>query len=152
MTDVPRREIKVGRLRLRFFVKRGIELTPTQPPPNAFAPIRVSTPEATAFDLIRYAPGIGGIGRSVEKLVPLLSLMRVPELKRVLDAESETSTAQRLGYSIEAAGKKALAKVIRDWLPSRLALVRLAPSKADPTPAPVIKHWGIINNVADFRL
>ena len=43
MTDTPRREISVGRLRIRFFVKRLIERTPMQQPPNAYAPLRVST-------------------------------------------------------------------------------------------------------------
>jgi hypothetical protein len=152
MTDVPRREIEVGRLRVKFFVKRGIEQTPTQASPNAFAPIRVSTPEATAFDLIRYASGIGGIGRAIETLVPLLSLMRVPELKEVLDTENETATTQRLGYFIEGAGKKALAKVIRDWLPSQLPLVPLAPSKGDQAPARVIRRWGIVSNAGHFGL
>jgi hypothetical protein len=150
VTDVPRRGIETGRLRVRFFVKRGIDRTPTQAPPNAFAPISVSTPEATAFDLIRYASGIGGIGRAVETLVPLLSLMRAPELKQVLNTENETATAQRLGYVFEMAGKKALAKVIHDWLPSQLALVPLAPSKAGQAAAPVIGHWRIVNNAGDF--
>jgi hypothetical protein len=152
MTDVPRREIEIGRLKVRFFVKRGIEQTPTQAPPNAFAPIRVSTPEATAFDLVRYASGIGGMGRAVETLVPLLSLMRLPELKQVLDTENETATAQRLGYIVETAGKKALAKAIRDWLPSQLALVPLAPLNSDEATAPVIGCWRIINNAGDLGL
>jgi hypothetical protein len=152
MTDVPRREIEVGRLRIRFFAKHGIKQTPTQAPPNAFAPIRVSTPEATAFDLVRYASRIGGIGRAVETLVPLLSLMRVREVKHLLNTENEAATAQRLGYLVEAAGKKALAKVIRHWLPPRLALVPLVPSKADYDLAPVIGRWGIVNNAGDFRL
>ena len=104
MTDGSRREIEVGRLRVRFFVKRGIEQTPTQPLANAFAPTRVSTPEATAFDLVRYASRIGGIGRAVETLTPLLPLMGGSELKRMLDAENEPATAQRLGYIIEPAG------------------------------------------------
>src|SRR5580704_1067169 len=95
MTDVPRREIEIGRLRVRFFVKRGIAKTPTQAPPNAFAPVKVSTPEATAFDLVRYAPGIGGTGRAVETLIPLLPLMRGPKLKQMLDRENQTATVQR---------------------------------------------------------
>ena len=91
MTDVPRREIEIGRLRLRFFVKRGIEKTATQAPPNAFAPIKVSTPENGA-DLPGHVSGTGGMGRAAETLVPLLPLIRVPELKRVLDMENETTT------------------------------------------------------------
>src|ERR1043166_3331978 len=86
MTDEPRREIVVGRLHIQFFVKRHIGRTPTQPLANAYAPLMVSTPEATAFDLIRYASRIGGIGRAVETLVPMLPMMRAAEMKRVLDA------------------------------------------------------------------
>jgi len=150
MTDVPRREIEIGRLRVRFFVKRELEKTATQGPPNAFAPIRVSTPEATVFDLVRYASGIGGMGRAVETLVPLLSLMRLPELKQVLDTENETATAQRLGYIVETAGRKALAKAIRDWLPSQLALVPFTPSKTDQASAQVSQRWRIIDNSGDL--
>jgi hypothetical protein len=152
MTDVPRREIEIGRLRVRFFVKRRIEKTPTQIPPNAFAPIRVSTPEATAFDLVRYASGIGGMGRAVETLAPLLPLMRVPELKQMLDRENETATAQRLGYVVEKAGNNALAKAIRDWLPSQMPLVPLTSSNADQAAAQVSQHWRIIDNAENLAL
>jgi hypothetical protein len=37
MTDSPRREITVGRLRIRCFVKRSLARTLTQPPANAYA-------------------------------------------------------------------------------------------------------------------
>ncbi len=152
MTDGPRREIEVGRIRVRFFVKRGIERTPTRPLANAFAPIRVSTPAATAFDLVRYAAQIGGIGRVVETLVPLLPLIHPPDLKRVLEAENEKATAQRLGYIIETAGKPELASVIHDWLPSQLALVPLVPSKADRATGSVVEPWRILNNAGELGL
>lgn len=150
MTDVPRREVEIGRLRVRFFVKRGIERTAIQAPPNAFAPIRVSTPEATAFDLVRYASGIGGMGRAAETLAPLLPLMRVSELQQMLDGENETATAQRLGYVVEKAGHKALAKTIRDWLPSQLSLVPLTPSNDDKALVQMNQRWRIIDNSGDL--
>ena len=112
----------------------------------------MSTPEATAFDLIRYASRIGGIGRAFETLIPLLALMGVTELKRMLEAENEPATAQRLGYIIETAGKKKLAEVIHDWLPTQLALVPLAPAKADPMTAPVIERWRVLNNSGELGL
>jgi hypothetical protein len=152
MTDLPRREIEVGRIRVRFFVKHSIEKTPTQPLANAFAPMRVSTPAATAFDLIRYAARLGGIGRAVETLLPLLALIRVPELRRVLEAEKETATAQRLGYVLDAAGKTELAKVVHDWLPSQLALVRVALAKADRATGPKIERWRLVNDAGDLGL
>jgi hypothetical protein len=152
MTDSPRRQITIGRLQVRFFVKRGIDRTPTQPLTNAYAPLRVSTPEATAFDLVRYASRTGGIGRAVETLSPLLPLMRVPDMKRVLEAENETSTAQRLGYIIERTGSAKLVEAIQDWLPSPLPLIPLVPTKANLTTAPVIARWRILNNSGESGL
>ncbi len=146
MTDSPRREIDVGRLRVRFFVKRKIKRTPTRPLANAFAPTWVSTPEATAFDLVRYASRIGGIGRVIETLTPLLALMRPPELKRMLEVENEPAIAQRLGYIIETAGNKRLAQVVHDRLPAHLALVPLASAKAGRATAPIVGRWRVLDN------
>jgi hypothetical protein len=94
--------------------------------------------------------GLGGSGAQLKLFAPLLSLMRVPELKQVLETENETATAQRLGYIVEKAGKKALAKAIRDWLPSQLSLVPLTPSKADQASAQMSQRWRIIDNSGDL--
>lgn len=150
VTDTPRREIQTGRIRVRFFVKRGVGRTPTQPLANAFAPLRVSTPSATAFDLIRYAARLGGIARAVETLVPLIPLMRVPDLNAVLKAEAELATAQRLGYILEIAGKPELADAVHAWLPDHLDLVPLASSKPAGTSGRVIERWRILNNSKDL--
>ncbi|HLX70966.1 MAG TPA: type IV toxin-antitoxin system AbiEi family antitoxin [Verrucomicrobiae bacterium] len=152
MTGEPRREITVGRIRVSFFVKREITKTPTQPMANAFAPLNVSTPEATVFDLIRYAQRIGGIGRAVETLSPLLSLIRVAELKRLLETENETSTAQRLGYVFEKLGKLRLAETVHAWLPSQLPLIPFAFAKRKPINAPIIQKWRVVNNAGESDL
>jgi hypothetical protein len=151
MTDVPRRPIKVGQLRVSFFVKRGIRNTPTQQLANAYAPTRVSTPAATGFDLIRYAARIGGIGRAVETLRPLLRPIRAAELRAVLEAENETATAQRLGYVVEKAGNAKLATVIDEWLPAKRALIPLVATTAGRPDAPVVRRWSIRDNSGEFE-
>ena len=151
MTDRPCRALKVGRIQVRFFVKRAIERTPTQQMERASAPLHISTPEATAFDLIRYATSIGGIGRAAETIVPLLPRMRVSKLKRVLAAENEPATAQRLGFVIEAAGSKKLAQVVHDWLPDKLATIRLSPSKDERKKIPFIERWQLLNNSGELK-
>jgi len=93
ITDRPRREVRVGRLRIVFYVKRRIQSASSQPQANAFAPLLISTPETTAFDLVRYAPRVGGIGGVAETLTSLLPLLRPGELRRVLEAEDEPTTA-----------------------------------------------------------
>ncbi len=152
MTDKPFRPIKVGRTQLRFYVKRGIERTPTQQPEGAVAPLFISTPEATAYDLIRYATSIGGIERASETIRPLLPLLRARELKRVLDAENEPGVAQRLGFVIEACGNKSLAKAVRDWLPDELTPVALVPGKGKRGNLPLVKRWQVLNNSSELKV
>jgi len=151
MTDKPLRPINIGRAQLRFFVKRGIERTPTQQPEGAVAPLSISTPEATAYDLVRYATSIGGIERAAETIRPLLPLLRPRELKRLLDRENEPGVAQRLGFVIEACGNKSLAKVIRDTLPDQLTPVALVPGKGIRGSLPLVKRWQVFNNSSELK-
>jgi AbiEi antitoxin C-terminal domain len=152
MTDRPCRAMKVGRIQVRFFVKRGIERTPTQQLTRASAPLCISTPEATAFDLIRYATSIGGIERAAETIVPLLSVLRARELKRVLEAENESAIAQRLGFVIEAGGAKKPAQTIYDWLPDKLVTVPLSPLKGERKNIPFVERWQVLNNSSELKL
>lgn len=152
MTDKALRPITVGRMQLRFFVKRRIERTPTQQPEGAVAPLLISTPEATGYDLIRYATSIGGIERASETIRPLLPLLRARELKRVLDGENEPGVAQRLGFVIEACGNKRLAKIIGDWLPDELMPVALVPGKGKRDNLPLIKRWQVLNNSSEMKV
>ncbi|MBN1672883.1 MAG: hypothetical protein JXR37_17695 [Kiritimatiellae bacterium] len=119
ITDAPRRGISVGRIRVRFFVKHGTERTPVRQPARAYAPLRVSTPEATALDLVGYASRIGGMERAAETLVPLLPHMRVSGLRDALNAERRTARAQRLGYVLERCGAGRLADAVYHWLPAK---------------------------------
>lgn len=146
MTDRPVRAIRVGRIEVSFFVKRWIQRTPTQQLSGAVAPLWVSTPEATAYDLIRYATRIGGIERAAETIRPLLPLLRARELKRLLDAENEPPVAQRLGFVIEASGGRSLARAVRDWLPDKLMRVTLSPAKGKRDCFPLVKRWQVLNN------
>jgi hypothetical protein len=143
MTDAPRREVAVGRLQVRFFVKRSIEQTPVQQPAGAYAPLRVSTPEATALDLVGYASRIGGIDRAHETVIPLLPLMRIRELRRALDAERSTKSAQRLGYLLERSGADRLAAVVHEWLPAKATWCSLGPGQMDEAKLHRSQRWHV---------
>jgi hypothetical protein len=151
MTDSPRRPLRIGRLRIVFFVKRGIERTPTQQLANALAPTRLSTPAATGFDLVRYAARIGGIGRAIETLRPLLPLLRTADLLATLEAEGETATAQRLGYVLDRLGRKKDADVIDRWLIAKRTQIPLAVSAAIPASGPRDSRWHIVDNSGEFE-
>ena len=146
MTDSSRRKIVVGRLCVRFFLKTRIQQTPTQQLANAYAQLQVSTPAATVIDLLRYASRIGGMERAAETIIPLLPLIKVPELRRALDAENEPALGQRLGYILETAGHEKLALSVEDWLPAHPLWTPLVPAQADRENMPVIPRWCLIKN------
>ena len=125
MTDKPFRPIKVGRTQLRFFVKRGIERTPTQQPEGAVAPLLISTPEATAYDLIRYATSIGGIERAAETIRRFCRSCVPANSSACWMWKTNLPSRSGWGLSLKRADNKSLAKVVRDWLPDELTPVTL---------------------------
>jgi len=149
MTDTPRRALAIGRRKIVFFVKRRICNTLTQTVPNAPAPLKVSSPASTVFDLIRYAGQVGGIGRAIETARPLLVKMTVSELRATLDAEDEKATAQRLGFIAEKTGHEKLAAAIDRWLPAKRPQTPLA-CNTSATTGPLALRWQVIDNTKEF--
>lgn len=146
MTDVPMRNILFSRIRLNFHSKSNISKSLTQQVPNAAAPLMVSTPETTAFDLVRYAGSIGGIERAAETIRPMIPLMRVRQLREILAAENELASAQRLGHIFTWAGADNLAKAVADWLPLYKKNVPMALGVKVDRDMPVDKTYGVILN------
>ena len=123
VTDRPMRELTIGRQRLKFFVKRDTVQTPTTTPENAFAPVAVSTPAATALDLLRYADRSGGTGRAVEAISGMARHFDRDDVTRSVNAEPETATLQRFGHLLLQLNKPSLAKYVAAALPGRLERV-----------------------------
>ncbi|HEY1793308.1 MAG TPA: type IV toxin-antitoxin system AbiEi family antitoxin [Opitutaceae bacterium] len=149
MTDRARKPLTVGQQKVQFTVKRHIEKTLVQSLPNAFAPTKVSTPAATAFDLVRYAPRIGGIGRAWETMRPLLARIEPSALRTELKAENEISNTQRLGFLLERAGQTKLADTVAALLPPKLPAIPLAVPASALTGEPV-PRWRVIDNSGEF--
>jgi predicted transcriptional regulator of viral defense system len=152
MTDKPRRDIVLGRVRIQFFVKSHAQLTPTQLAAHAFAPLAVSTQAATLVDLVQYAPRIGGIERCAETLLPLLPSIKRSDLLKALQHDPEVPTLQRLGFVLDALGCSRLADTVHAKLPSSLRTVVLNVG-GESNSAPVDRRWSIfINATIGFPL
>lgn len=148
MTDRPRREIELGRLRLRFFVKRATATTPKQALAQAHAPLLVSTPAATIIDLVRYASRVGGIARAAETFLPLLGRLDHADFARALE-DVEIPTLQRLGYLFERLGRRSLANTVHARLPRALRPVPLElPMPVDDSGVTTSERWSVRVNAA----
>lgn len=106
VTSAPLRPIQVGRSRLRFFVRHDVGEIPIMTTKTPTGTMRVSTPEATAVDLVRYPHAASGtsIPTLLAALVPKLRAGRLAEVA----STNEPRHVQRLGALLSRVGGKQL--------------------------------------------
>jgi hypothetical protein len=92
------RPLEIGRIKVQFYQKTSwIEKVPVIQPAGYPSLIRVSSPEATALDLVRCSPRIGGYSRSEETILAMAKLFKAERLRAALDADDQSALGQRLG-------------------------------------------------------
>jgi predicted transcriptional regulator of viral defense system len=101
--EKPRRRIACGGVRVEFMVRKGIARVPVQKLNTPRGAIVVSTPEATAIDLIGYPRHAGGLSPVATVLAELAE--RIDARKLALAAETvPVPWLQRLGYVLDQVG------------------------------------------------
>jgi len=150
ISERQRRDVVVGRIRLRFFVKSAAECSITQQWHGAYAPLVVSTVETTIIDLVKYAASIGGIERVAETISPVLSLVKEKKLVTALKVENDIPVAQRLGYLLEALGREDLTRSIKEWIQSPPKQILLSTHYDGIKSGPINKKWNVVNNSGSF--
>ena len=78
--------------------------------------IPVSSPEATALDLIHYSKRIGGLDRVLTVLQELGEAMEPEKLVEAAKADGTLACAQRLGFLLEKAGYPDLIPSLYKWV------------------------------------
>jgi predicted transcriptional regulator of viral defense system len=119
VTNKQTRSTTAGRARIRFFRKLHFERTPTMEMKTETGSMRVSTPEATALDLLRYLEQLGHLGHMATVLAELAEKMEGERLAQVAKLTSEFSTAQRLGHLLEQVGALETASSLAIWIEER---------------------------------
>ena len=99
-------------------MKRDPARTPQQSITVQTGYIPVSTPEATALDLLRHARSIGGLNHVLTVLQELGEQMDGKKLADVakLDGTRGMALAQRLGWLLEKAGYNGQAVELAEWV------------------------------------
>jgi len=145
VTDRPTREVRVGKVTLRFTMSRMVERLPAAGQQTETGTMRVATPETCAFDLVRFPFAAGHLGNVATVLAELAerldprSLVDIAPLVRIPDV-------QRLGYLLDAVGQPQLAAPLASWLdhqkPRAVPLRPCATAGAKPDP-----RWRVVPNV-----
>lgn len=95
-----RPEIRCGRVRVEFVARRNVTEIPTMQKNTLRGVLSVSTPEATAFDLVGYPRHAGGLSNVATILSELAENMDAEKLLAASE-RSPLPWSQRLGYLLE---------------------------------------------------
>lgn len=146
ITDRPLRPVTVGKSRIRWITKRDVAQTPTREVNTPTGTMRVSTPEATALDLVRYARRVGGLSHVTTVLTELADEIDAGQLVETADTIADIATAQRLGYLLEVAGRRDVTGPLATWITAQQPWpVALDPGTQDRG-APSAQPWNVAVN------
>lgn len=119
LTDAPLRPIRAGRSSIRFFVKKHLGQSPIVEMKTPTGSMRVSTPEATAIDLLRYAKEVGHLGNVATVLADLAEKLDAERLLQAARLEGSLAHLQRLGYLLDRIEADYLGGPLSKWLAER---------------------------------
>lgn len=150
VTDVPMRPARAGRSNIRFFTKRRFERTPTQTVKTETGSMRVSTPEATALDLVRYPMQSGQLGNVATVLGGLAERLDPDLLVAAARADVELSCAQRLGFLLDGIGEARRADALARWVSAqRPRFVPLRPDRPSQNAESDPRWHVLVNDVVE---
>ena len=118
ITDRATRPMRVGRVGIEFHVSRVVREIPVTEVQTETGTMRVSVPEATAFDLVRFQGSAGQL-RNVATILDELGEQLDSEVLVQLAPLYKLPDVQRLGYLLDQVGHRQLAAPLRQWLKGR---------------------------------
>jgi predicted transcriptional regulator of viral defense system len=145
MVGRPRRPIQCGKVRVVFHVRKHLADVPVQDINTPRGTVAVSTPDATAFDLIGYEAQIGGLDAVATILAELAAKLDADKLA-ALAPRVPMPWVQRLGYLLERIDEAPEAKLLKDYVRKHAheaaALVPSEPVAGHPRDA----EWKLVVN------
>jgi len=110
-----RRPIRCGDVRVKFFARKHIVNVAVQDFNTPRGALRVSTPEATAVDLVGYPNSAGGLDQVTTVIAELAEVID-PELLVRAAKTSPITWAQRLGYILEHVGYESVSDELKRYV------------------------------------
>ncbi len=138
------RPIRVGRERIHFITNSYASRTPTESMAFDAGSVRVSTPEGTAVDVVRYARLVGGPSR----VATILSELKLTPsgLSHAVESAGDVTAAQRLGFLLEAAGQHAASQAVARYLERHEHRTRPLVPGASTEDADISAPWDVVVN------
>jgi predicted transcriptional regulator of viral defense system len=142
-----RRPIACGRVRVIFMVRKHLRVVPVQTVNTPRGGLLVSTPEATALDLVGYEQQAGGLNLVATVLSELAERLEPHKLAAAANA-APIVWAQRLGYLLQRVGAADKVGPLQEHVRARAQdATPLAPGSAFRT-SPRDAAWKVYVNAA----
>ncbi len=138
--------IVCGQVRVAFVARRNAAEVPAVRLNTPRGHLKVSTPEATAFDLVGYPQHAGGIDNVATVLAELAELLD-PGGLAALAPLSPLPWAQRLGYILEQVGAGGKTGPLAEYVASVVNETTALVPSASAEGAPYENRWRLLANV-----
>lgn len=145
MLEKSRRPIVSGSVRVTFIVRKNISATPVQSFDTPRGTVLVSTPEATAVDVVGYPDHVGGLDQAATILGELAENLNAEKLVAAVQT-APIPWAQRLGYLLVKAGAGERTEALKSYVQqhARQTAVLLPTARSDD--AARDDNWKLIVN------
>lgn len=147
ITTKQMRPIEVGQLRIEFSYKKTIQTHFYRSIKTATGYMNVSTPEMTAFDLVRYMRVAGHIHHVATVLCELVAELTPQQLALLVEqGDVPVIDAQRLGYLLDVLDLSIDLQPLEQALKSKTLNQRLLVTDGDKTILEKNQRWHILVN------
>lgn len=116
VTDRSVRPLVAGRARIRFLASKFVAKAAVMEVKTPTGRMRVSTPETTALDLVRFAKAAGHLDNVATVLAVMASSLDPKKLLDVVRAVADVPNAQRLGFILDHVHRPSLTKLLHGWV------------------------------------
>lgn len=127
VTDRPLKLLKLGKNRIRFVVNKYTKKICKQEVKTPQGPVLVSTPGATATDLVRFASKSGGYSHIATVFIEMGKKIETGDLVKVAEIYKDATLVQRVGYLLEKYVSGIRLTTLHNWLRTQnLNYIRLS--------------------------
>lgn len=145
MVDSAERDIEVGRIRIDFHMSSIFDGAVAQPMQTETGTMLVSTPETTAFDLVRF-PAASGYWSNIATVLSELAEKLDPEALAARSMHVARTDVQRLGWLLDLVEQPELAGALAATLADKRLLPTPLTGARESAGAPLDARWHVLVN------
>jgi predicted transcriptional regulator of viral defense system len=146
MIPVSHTDIQCGHVKIKFIKNQMLDSSLVMQLKTRTGFMRVSTPEATAKDLLNFISQSGGMGQIATVIDELAECLNIDMLQKLAMQNQQSQWIQRLGYILDILGYKELSEGLFQMIKNKkLRIIPFVPNRT-MTSAPRDKKWRIAIN------